>query len=70
MVFKTELTIVVEDGVVQNVEGLPSGWTFQVDDNNVSGFEVGIYKKEKTDETIQHSSRRSSHSQRSKLSKR
>jgi hypothetical protein len=50
MVFKTELTIVVEDGVVQDVEGLPSGWTFQVDDNNVSGFEVGIYKKEQEDE--------------------
>ena len=50
MVFKTELTIVVEDGVVQDVEGLPSGWTFQVDDNNVSGFEVGIYKKEQENE--------------------
>ena len=50
MVFKTELTIVVEDGVVQDVEGLPSGWTFQVDDNDVSGFEVGIYKKEQEDE--------------------
>jgi len=50
MVFKTELTIVVEDGVVQDVEGLPNGWTFQVDDNNVSGFEVGIYKKEQKDE--------------------
>ena len=50
MVFKTELTIVVEDGVVQNVEGLPNGWTFQVDDNNVSGFEVGIYKKEQENE--------------------
>ena len=50
MVFKTELTIVVEDGVVQDVEGLPSGWAFQVDDNNVSGFEVGIYKKEQENE--------------------
>jgi hypothetical protein len=48
--FKTELTIVVEDGVVQTVKGLPKGWTFQVDDNNVSGFEVGIYKKEQKNE--------------------
>ena len=48
--FRTELRIVVEDGVVQGVEGLPKGWTFQVDDNNVSGFEVGIYKKEQEDE--------------------
>ena len=51
MVFKTELTVVVEDGVVSSVEGLPDGWTFQVDDNNVSGFEVSIYKKEQTDES-------------------
>jgi len=46
--FKTELTVVVEDGVVQNVEGLPSGWTYQVyeQDSDNSGFEIGVYRKE------------------------
>ena len=46
MVFKTELTIVVEDGVVQSVEGLPSGWTYLVEDNDISGFEIGVYRRE------------------------
>ena len=46
MVFKTELTIVVEDGVVQDVKGLPDGWTYQIDDHNVSGFNVGVYRRE------------------------
>ena len=44
--FKTELTIVVEDGVVQSVEGLPSGWTYQVEDNDNSGFEIGVFRRE------------------------
>jgi len=59
MVFRTELTVVVEDGVVSSVEGLPNGWTYQVGclerlnqqhltNNNVAGFEIGIYKKEQT----------------------
>jgi len=48
--FATTLKVLVEDGVVQSVEGLPKGWTYLVDDNNVSGFEIGIYKKEKEDE--------------------
>jgi hypothetical protein len=48
--FATTLKVLVEDGVVQSVEGLPKGWTYLVDDNNVSGFEIGIYKKEKENE--------------------
>ena len=46
MVFKTELTVVVEDGVVQDVKGLHDGWTYQVDDHDVSGFNVGVYRRE------------------------
>ena len=40
------ITIVVEDGIVQNVEGLPDGWTYLVEDNDVNGFDVGVWKSE------------------------
>ena len=40
------ITIVVEDGIVQNVEGLPDGWTYLVEDNDVNGFDIGVWKSE------------------------
>ena len=40
------ITIVFENGNVQNVEGLPDGWTYLVEDSDNSGFDIGIYKRE------------------------
>jgi hypothetical protein len=40
------ITIVVEDGVVHTVDGLPDGWTYLVEDNDVNGFDIGVYKRE------------------------
>ena len=36
------ITIVVEGGVVQDVEGLPDGWTYLIEDNDNSGFDIGV----------------------------
>jgi hypothetical protein len=33
------ITIVVEGGVVQDVEGLPDGWTYLIEDNDINGRE-------------------------------
>ena len=41
------ITIVFENGNVQNVEGLPDGWTYLVEDNDSNGFDIGVYKMEK-----------------------
>ncbi len=46
MVFRTELTVVVEDGVVQDIQGLPDGWTYEIDDHDTSGFDIGVYREE------------------------
>jgi hypothetical protein len=33
------ITIVVEGGVVQDVEGLPDGWAYLIEDNDINGRE-------------------------------
>ena len=40
------ITIAFENGNVQYVEGLPDGWTYLVEDNDVNGFDIGVYKRE------------------------
>ena len=33
------------DGI-QDVKGLPDGWTYQIDDHDISGFDIGVYRRE------------------------
>jgi len=40
------ITIVFENGIVQDVEGLPDKWTYLVEDNDINGFDIGVYRRE------------------------
>ena len=40
------ITIVFENGIVQDVEGLPDKWTYLVEDNDINGFNMGVYRRE------------------------
>ena len=40
------ITIVFENGIVQDVEGLPDKWTYLVEDNDINGFDIGVWKSE------------------------
>ena len=46
----SNITIVVEGGVVQSVEGLPDGWTYLVEDNDIDGFNLGVWKSSLEDD--------------------
>ena len=49
------ITIVVEGGVVQNVEGLPDGWTYLIEDNDINGFNMGVYRREQENDEYRFS---------------
>ena len=46
------ITITFENGNIQYVEGLPDGWTYLVEDNDVNGFDIGVWKSEEDNVTL------------------